>query len=120
MIFFFFFFLETTFLGPRKYGVKIPSEILERSKNVSKTPEKLVLNIIKYVLTDYEIKNCTVFGNKQFKKEALPEQKRKAIRSKYICMVTIKNYDSLYVIEYHAHIYIYQPTISFLLLWKAE
>ncbi|CAG2236739.1 unnamed protein product [Mytilus edulis] len=71
---------EMAYVGAPKYGVKLSKVILDKILKSSKTPEKLALNLITPVLSDYEISNCTLYGNDQFKKGAVDDQKRKAIR----------------------------------------
>ncbi|XP_021364212.1 uncharacterized protein LOC110457321 [Mizuhopecten yessoensis] len=70
-----------SFLGNAKYGVKISSSVLARICKLSKTPEKLALNLIPVILTKEEIESVTVYGNRQFYKEPMDNRKREAIKS---------------------------------------
>ncbi|XP_063401151.1 uncharacterized protein LOC143051076 [Mytilus galloprovincialis] len=76
-----FLFTELAYVGAAKYNVKLEKVILKRIIKTSKTPEKLALNLIAPLLSEYEINNCTLYGNQQHKKEAVAENKRRAIRS---------------------------------------
>lgn len=82
-----FLFTELAYVGAAKYNVKLEKVILKRIIKTSKTPEKLALNLIAPLLSEYEINNCTLYGNQQHKKEAVAENKRRAIR----CKIDITN-----------------------------
>lgn len=61
-------------------------QICEQS---AKTPEKLVLNLIEFLLTKEEINSCTVNGNKQFNKQPMDFNKKKALQSKFVVTIDL-------------------------------
>ncbi|CAC5390814.1 unnamed protein product [Mytilus coruscus] len=72
---------ELEFVGAAKYGIKMDKKVLNRILKSSKIQKKLALGLLQPLLTDFEIQNSTVYGNMQFKKEAMDSNKRRAIRS---------------------------------------
>lgn len=70
-------------MGETKYGIKVKKEELVRLRVCSKNPVKFALNAIDMLVTPDECKNnLTIYGEGKGK-QALDENKRKALRSNF-------------------------------------
>ena len=74
-------FSELGYVGDAKYGIQINKKKLDMCRLAAKTPEKLALNLIEFMLSNEEIQNCTMYGNKQHNKQPISENKRYALKS---------------------------------------
>lgn len=80
---FFLYFSELAFVGDARYGISIRRTDLLRCRAGAKTAEKLALNLIEFVLSNEEIKTCTIYGNKQHNFKAISVDKKHAIKSMF-------------------------------------
>ena len=53
------FITEMVYVGDSKYGIKMQAADYDRCKKTAKTPEKLALNLVEFVLTKDERTNST-------------------------------------------------------------
>jgi hypothetical protein len=74
--------LDMEYVGETRHNVRMLRRDLTRCEAMAKTPAKLALSLLEFLLSSYEIKNCTMKGNPQFKKKAVPLHKRNAIMGK--------------------------------------
>lgn len=61
-------------MGEARYGIKLKTEVLNRCHSTAKTPAKLALNLLEFVVPSAKIaEGLSVYGNKQHNLQAMPD-----------------------------------------------